>query len=257
MSVRLGAVIAAQAQELRYEPTAKRVRAILAGSVVVDSRRALLVWEPGVPVPSYAVPREDIAAQVGESTLPGEGHGVPGTPVVIAVEGGRQAGGFVCEDPDLAGHVLLAFRDFDAWLEEDEEIHGHPRDPFHRVDLRRTSRRIRVALDGHTLADTVRGALLFETSLPTRYYIPKADVVPELVPSATHTICPYKGEASYWSFAAGGRVFEDLVWSYENPLVDAGPLEGLVAFYDEKFDVTVEDPAPGASVSSEPLEGRE
>ena len=136
---------------------------------------------------------------------------------------------------------MLDFAAFDTWLEEDEVIRGHPRDPYHRVDVRRSSRHVRIELDGRVLADTTRPTLVFETGLPTRYYLPREDVQVELKPSETTTICAYKGGASYWSVPGG----DDLVWGYEQPLPDAAGLAGLVAFYDEKVQVTVDGVGAG------------
>ena len=111
----------------------------------------------------------------------------------------REGVAFAPADPDLAGHVILDHHGFDAWYEEDEPIFGHPRDPFHRVDMRRSSRHVRVERNGELLAESSRAILLFETGLPTRFYLPREDVVLDLQPSARQTYCPYKGQASYWS----------------------------------------------------------
>ena len=90
--------------------------------------------------------------------------------------GERVGAGFRLADADLDGYVLLDFYAFDAWLEEDEPIHGHPRDPFSRVDVRLTSRPVRIELDGEVLAESTRARLLFETLVPTRFYLPREDV---------------------------------------------------------------------------------
>ena len=87
----------------------------------------------------------------------------------------------------------------DAWYEEDERVHGHPRDPFSRIDVRVTSRPVRIELDGQVLAETTRARMLFETGIHTRFYVPKEDVRGELTPTTRRSYCPYKGEASYWS----------------------------------------------------------
>ena len=153
--------------------------------------------------------------------------------------------GFRPEDPELAGHVVLDFAGFDRWLEEDEEISGHPRDPFHRVDVRASSRHVQLLLDGEVLADSTRPSLVFETLLPVRYHLRPEDVRAPLRPSDTRTWCPYKGAASYWSVEVAGRVVPDLLWSYENPLPDAAELTGLRAFFDERLDVVVDgEPRP-------------
>jgi uncharacterized protein (DUF427 family) len=232
---------------LRHEPVEKRVRA----DDVVDSTRAVLVWEPGRVTPLYAVPAEDIAAplELGGERLPVPdgvlhpgipfgAHTAPGEPLSV---GGRIGAGFRLDDPDLDGYVLL---DFDAftWREEDEPIHGHPRDPFSRIDVRRTSRPVRIELDGEVLAETRNARVLFETLIHPRFYLPREDVHVPLEPSDTRSFCPYKGEATYWS-AAGHR---DIAWSYEAPLPDGPLVAGLVAFWDERVDVFVDGRRRGA-----------
>lgn len=222
MTIRMGELLASHNDDFRVEPTRKRIRAVLAGRVALDSRRALLVWPPIGPVPTYAVPVEDIL--LPDQVFPSQ-NALPSP-----------------ADDELAGMVVLRFSNFDAWLEDDDQILGHPRDPFHRVDVRATSQRIQLSLDGQVLADTVRGRLLYETGLPTRYYVPRADILVPLLPTRTHTICPYKGEASYWSFTLGGDAYTDQLWSYERPLADSGVPAGYVAFYDERFELTVHPP---------------
>ncbi|MDA0182842.1 DUF427 domain-containing protein [Solirubrobacter phytolaccae] len=237
---------------LRHEPTAKRVRAELDGATVVDSTDALLVWEPRRVVPSYAVPAADLALAVAIAPgsadvpdgllhpgIPFAAHTAPGEPLTL---GGREHAGFRLTDPDLDGYVLLDFDAFDAWREEDEPIHGHPRDPFARVDVRVSARPVRIALDGTVLAESTRARLLFETLVPTRFYLPREDVRLPLQPSARHSYCPYKGEASYWS--AGAHA--DIAWSYETPLPDLTVIAGLVAFWDERVDVFVDGELRGA-----------
>jgi uncharacterized protein (DUF427 family) len=253
--------------ESRHEPTAKRIRAVLDGGTVVDTTRALLVWEPRRIVPSYAVPADDIAAELvpadaaAADTMGSIGAPMPelsGRPVldpsipfaVHSAEGrvadlrageqNRPGAGFCPADPDLAGYVVLDFSAFDAWYEEDELNLAHPRDPFHRIDVLPSSRQVRVELDGHVLAESSRPALLFETMLPTRYYLPRDDIRAELTPSSTRTYCAYKGQASYWSVAAGDRVVPDIAWAYEQPLHDAAQVRGLVAFFNERLDVIVD-----------------
>lgn len=263
MSTRMRDLLDQALGQLRYEPTEKRVRAKLATETVVDSTRALLVWEPRRVVPTYAVPDADIAAELrpapetgGDAAgllhpgIPFAVHSAAGEPVSI---GGLSGAGFRFADAALAEHVALDFSAFDEWFEEDEPIFGHPRDPFSRVDVRQTSRPIRIELDGERLAETTRARLLYETQVPTRFYLPREDLCVALEPSDLHTYCPYKGEASYWSFDVRGRPRENLAWSYENPLPDAVAITGLVAFWDERVDVFVDGvprPRPGGAVSA-------
>ena len=267
MSVRMRDALMSGLGELRHEPTAKRIRALLGGVPVVDSTRAVLVWEPRRIVPCYAVPVQDLHATLAPATAatsgdPGDvGHRMPdlsrrpvldpsvafavhtadGEPVDVRTDGPTRPGaGFRLADPDLAGYVELDFAAFDAWYEEDEPNVAHPRDPFHRIDVLPSSRHVRVERDGAVLAESSRPTMLFETMLPPRCYLPRADVRPDLRPSPTRTNCAYKGQASYWSCAVGGQVVDDLAWTYEQPLHDAAQVRGLIAFFDERVDVVVD-----------------
>jgi uncharacterized protein (DUF427 family) len=144
-------------------------------------------------------------------------------------------------DGPVAGLVRFEW-DRLTWFEEDEPIYGHPRNPYVRVDALRSHRHVSVALDGVVLADTHSPILLFETGLPTRYYIDMADVAFEhLEPSNTQSLCPYKGVTSgYWSVSVGDAVHPDLAWTYHYPLQAVAPIAGMVAFYNEKLDITVD-----------------
>jgi len=248
--------------QLRHEPTAKRIRAVLGGDTVVDSTRAALVWEPRRIVPSYAVPAEDVrgelvpagpaaagpgddvgvgladvtALRVLDPRVPFTVHSTEGEMVDLHAAGQRWAGaGFRPADPDLAGLVILDFAAFDAWYEEDEQNVAHPRDPFHRIDVLPSSRQVRLELDGQVLAASSRPVML-----PARYYLPRADVTAELVPSSTRTWCAYKGQASYFSASVGGRLVPDIAWSYPDPQHDADRVRDLIAFFDERIDVTLD-----------------
>jgi len=236
-------------RELRYEPTEKRLRAYLGDGAVIDTTRALVVWEPRRVVPSFAVPVGDVAGELVPAAAGDESaadvlhpgiafaaHSTPGSSFDVRL-GDRTLpqAAFAPDDADFDGYVIVDFTAFDRWQEEDEPLIGHPRDPFHRIDIRRSSRHVVIEHDGRVLAESTRPTLLFETSLPTRFYIPREDVVAELEPSRRRTICAYKGEAGY--FAVDGL---DLVWTYQDPLTDAAPIKGLVAFFDELVDVTVD-----------------
>jgi uncharacterized protein (DUF427 family) len=267
VSTQLRRLLASKFGQLRYEPTAKRIRAELGGRTVVDTTGAALVWEPRRVVPSYAVPRSDVdgdlvPASIDDAAGPtGAGFSLsdvtnllvldPRVPFAVHTTEGlavdldaagqhRPAAGFLPGDPDLAGLVVLDFAAFDAWYEEDEQNVAHPRDPFHRIDVLPSTRRVRVELEGQVLAESTRPMLLFETLLPTRYYLPRADVTAELAASPTRTWCAYKGQASYFSVTVAGREVPDLAWTYEDPRHDAIQVRDLVAFFDEKIDVVVD-----------------
>lgn len=137
--------------------------------------------------------------------------------------------------------MLLDLRSFDGWLEEDDEIVAHPHDPFHRIDVRASSRHVRIEVDGEVLAESARPVMLFETLLPTRFYLPREDIRVELAPSDTVTWCAYKGRAAYFSPVVGGRCRTDLAWTIAEPLAEGRQVEGLVAFFNERVDIVVAD----------------
>lgn len=260
MAIALGQTLHRELGSLRYEPTAKRIRARIAGVTVIDSTRAVLVWEPDRVVPSYAVPAEDLDADVQpdpeppassdapilDPTTPFTVHRGDGEPVLLR-SGSTQAHGYRLVDPDLAGYVELDFDGFEAWWEEDEPISGHPRDPFHRVDIRQSSRQVRISLDGQPLAASDHPTLVFETHLPVRFYLPREDVLVDLESSPLSTTCAYKGDASYWSVEVDDHRRDDLLWSYESPHPEAVALTGLVGFFGERVDIEV-DGAPWVGV---------
>ncbi len=146
----------------------------------------------------------------------------------------------------MAGTARFEWAALDAWYEEDEQIFVHPRNPYARVDALRSHRRVRVSLDGVTLAETDTPVLVFETGLPTRYYIDRTDVsFAHLVPSDTQTACPYKGVTSqYWSVQLDSGPIrpehQDLAWAYDFPTRQLLPVAGLVAFYNEKLDIEID-----------------
>ncbi len=261
MAVWLEKHLVAALPSLRYQPTPKRVRAWSSGSLLADSTTAMLVWEPRRIVPSYAVPETDMRAELRpvpsapSADVRSVGFGVggpplldPSVPFTVHTAEGQPLGlvdrgpgvAFRFEDPDLQGFVALDFAAFD-WEEEDEPIVSHPRDPFHRIDIRRTSRRVRLEAQGAVLAETTHARALFEGSFPlTRFYIPRADVRAELRPGSLETACAYKGRATHYTAVLGDLELPDIAWSYEDPLTDATEVSQLVAFYRERLDVLID-----------------
>jgi len=243
--------------ELRYDESPKRIRARLGGIDVVDTTEALLVWEPGWIVPQYAVRADVVHGELvpddreRPTLAPGDPpydsqsgrriHTAPGRALSLRYPGGTALGAaFRLDEAELYGYVVLEFLAFDGWLEEDEQITGHPHDPYVRIDVRRSARTVRVEREGQVLAETVRSLALFETHLPTRYYLPRDDVVVPLRPTTTTSVCAYKGLASYWSADVGGREVEDVAWSYERPLAEVPAITGLVCFAAEGTDLILD-----------------
>lgn len=197
------------------EACPRRVRARLDGRIVVDTLGARYVWEhPWYP--RWAIPVADV-----------DPAGLAADPGHRRLEGGL---------------VALTWGAFDAWFEEDEEVHVHPRSPYVRVDALRSGRHVRVELDGVVLAESDAPVLLFETGLPTRAYLdPTAVDTTRLEPSTTVTACPYKGVTSrYWSVVTPAGRYDDLAWCYDHPAPAVARIAGLVAFYDERVDVVVD-----------------
>jgi uncharacterized protein (DUF427 family) len=231
---------------VRVERSAKRVRAYLAGAVVADSLAPLLVWE--VPYyPTYYFPESDVRAELvadGDPDLHSPSRGDARTLTVLAGSARARGAAARYEDSpieELRGTVRLQWDAMEAWFEEDEVVYTHPRDPYTRVDILASSRHVRVLLDGLVLADSTSPRLLFETGLPTRYYLPRTHVRMGLLErSATVTHCPYKGQAETWSVRIGETVHEDLAWSYPAPLPESQKIAGLIAFYNEKLDIEVD-----------------
>jgi uncharacterized protein (DUF427 family) len=224
-------------------PSPLRVRALFGGQTVADSRRALLVVEQK-RLPIYYFPAEDVRREwLAPSGHQAEhsGHGKATYWNLKVGERVAERAAWSYERPEhaeLAGHVAFAFHKLDAWFEEDDEIFAHPRSPFHRVDVLNSSRKVKVMIDGEVVAESNRPRVLVETGLPLRYYLPKVDVRLNLLTATdTHTRCPYKGEASYWTVTVKGREHKDVVWSYPAPLPGCEKIENLVCFYNEKVDL--------------------
>jgi len=141
--------------------------------------------------------------------------------------------------------VAFYWNRVDAWYEEDEEIFVHPRDPYKRVDVLDSTRSVQVVVGGQVVAETRRARFLFETRLPTRYYIPPEDVRMDLlVPSETVTRCPYKGQARYYSVKIGDKVFSDLVWTYPDPIPECPKIKAYLCFFNEQVDEIRVDGVP-------------
>ncbi len=228
------------------EPVPRRIRALLGDRMVIDTTSALYVWE-WPHYPQYYIPKADIDAdllidenheqhlgrgsarryglQVGDDVRPGVAHLYTDSEV-----------------DGVTGTVRFDWSALDRWFEEDEEVFVHPRNPYTRVDALRSTRTVSVEIDGVQLARSSSPVMVFETGLPTRYYLNRTEVHFEfLASSATVTSCPYKGQTSgYWSVHLGDRVLPDLAWSYDFPTRQLLPIAGMIAFYNEKVDILID-----------------
>ncbi|MGW4518087.1 DUF427 domain-containing protein [Streptomyces sp. NPDC004393] len=225
------------------EPVPRRIRAQVGGRWAFDTRHALYVWEwPGYP--QYSIPLRDLA----EGVLVDDGRAgrlSPGPARRHSLRVGsdvREGAAWVWDQgaPEaLIGTARFRWDAIDAWYEEEEQVFVHPRSPYTRVDALRSSSSVRVEVDGTVLADAPSSVKLFETGLPTRYYLERAYVDwTRLRPSETVTACPYKGRTSgYWSFVSGAAAHDNVVWAYDFPTVSCAAIAGRVAFYNEHVDL--------------------
>lgn len=191
------------------EPHPRRVQALRDGQPVIDTERVLMVHRQGRPL-SYLFRAEDI----GE--LPAE------------------------PEPAAPGFVHVPWDAVDTWLEEGRELVHYPPNPYHRVDCRPTTRRLRVRLGDTTLVDTDDTVIVFETALAPRLYVDPSRVRTDLLRrSQTSTYCNYKGYATYWS---AGEV-ADIAWSYPDPPPESLPIKGFLSFDESKAEVIAQLPA--------------
>jgi uncharacterized protein (DUF427 family) len=227
----------------------RRVRGVKEGEVVVDSARVHMLHESRI-LPVWYFPEEDVRMDLLRET----GHTThcpyKGRSRYYGL-GDVERAAWTYPDPitgmeRLSGLVAFHFEALDEWLEEDEPVVGHPRDPFHRIDVNRSSRRVKVTLDGVTLAESDRPVALFETGLPTRWYLPREDVNMErLEASETRTTCAYKGHASTFSSSEHG----DIAWTYDDPAREVEPIRHRIAFYNERVDIELDGEPQGRPAS--------
>lgn len=225
------------------EPVARRVRAELGGRVVLDTTDALYLWE-WPPYPQFLIPVGDVDpdALVDEEHVSNLSRGrVARVGLRVGDVERPGAGRRYVEStiPGIVDTIRFDFAALDAWYEEDERIFVHPRNPYARVDAVRSGRTVRIELDGLVLAESSAPVAVFETGLPTRWYVERMAVdFSHLRESDTETACPYKGRTTgYWSVQTGEALYPDLAWTYDFPTAPLLPIAGLVAFYDEKVDV--------------------
>jgi uncharacterized protein (DUF427 family) len=192
------------------ERSPRWIRGRLGGETVVDSRDVRMLHQTN-KLPVWLFPEEDVRLDLLPDEAVSRSHGL----------------------------VRIEFGALDEWLEEDEPQPGHPRDPYHRIDVRNTSRHLTVRIGDEVVADTERAVVLFETGLPPRWYVPREDVRAELEPSDHRTACPYKGQAAHFTVAGE----EAVAWSYAEPLREVEPIRDRIAFYDERVDLEIDGEA--------------
>jgi uncharacterized protein (DUF427 family) len=224
---------------IRIEKSPRWVRGLVGGQTIVDSKNVVMVYGER-RLPLYYFPRGDVRTDLLTASADENGVRRFSLPGVDDIAWSHTADGE--EFAPLRDYVGFEWRKVESWYEEDDEVFVYPRDPYHRVDVLNSSRHVKVVLDGEVVADSRRPRLLFETGLMTRYYLPKVDVrLDLLVPSSRVTQCPYKGTAQYYSIKLGDKVHEDVIWYYPFPIAECPKIANLLAFYNEKVDLYVDD----------------
>ncbi|WP_104529060.1 DUF427 domain-containing protein [Blastococcus saxobsidens] len=234
-------------QVIYLERSPRRVRVVLGGETVADSTDVRLLHPPG-RTPTYLFPRQDVRTDLFEPSDRRRSDPALGEGTYWSVQAGdRRAvdAAYSFEQPPesaaaVAALVAFDWDSMDGVFEEDEEVFVHPRDPYTRIDVLRSSRHVLVRIGDVVVADSTRPRMLIESGLPVRYYLPREAVRTELLePSYTTTRCPYKGVAHYWSLRLGERYEKDLVWTYPEPFHDAEAVRGLLCFVEERVDLEV------------------
>jgi uncharacterized protein (DUF427 family) len=235
----------AELSKLSVEPSPRWVRVKAGHETLADSRETQLLLQYGPrSLPTYFFPTK--AVQMARLANPQDQEEKRFWDVVVPGQHLERAAWSFISPPEqlaaLAEHISFTWQhESITWFEEEETVFAHARDPYKRVDALSSSRQVQVQVDGRIIAESRRPTLLFETYLPTRYYIPAPDVnMDYLLPSNTRSACPYKGWANYWSIKVGDKLLTDVVWSYPEPIPENPKIKGLFAFFNEKVDVVVD-----------------
>lgn len=226
------------------DPSERWVRVKFGGEYIADSKRPMLLVQYGPGrLPTYFFSESEIRMDLLAEPQDGKGKRF-WTVTANGKSAARAAWKYLTPPDDLAALkdlITFEWAKMDHWYEEEEEVFVHARDPYKRVDVLPSSRHIRVEIDGTVVADSQRPYLLFETMLPVRYYLPQEDVnMTYLDPADTRSRCPYKGTARYWSVRVGDKTYEDIAWSYPNPIPENPKIEGLLCFFNERVDIYVD-----------------
>jgi uncharacterized protein (DUF427 family) len=229
--------------EPKWIPVAKWVRNRFRCEYVASSKRVML--KRNFPM-VYYFPKDDVNMKLLEKAGQSSESDEWGTPTAWHIEFNsekKENAAWSYEQPtdkapeNIQNYIAFKWSAMDTWMEENEEVFVHPRDPYHRIDVCNSSRHVRIAVSGETIAETRCAVFLFETGLPVRFYFPKTSVrLGMLQPTDHHTHCPYKGKASYYSVTNGADTLKNLAWTYPFPNAEVLKIKALVAFFTEKLD---------------------
>ena len=219
----------------RLDPARRRLRARLGGRWLFDTLDACLFYERGRH-PVYAIPLASLDPNLLETAEDASKHGDGQWWSLRTGDGVRPAVARTwptapADLPFLKNYVAIDMAAADAWFEEDTEIFFKPRDPYRRVDILESSRSLRVEVDGVVVVHTRRPRLVLETSMPVQWYSPRADTkMAYLFESPLQSYCQYKGRARYWDVTISGETYQAMAWSYQDAVLEASALTGLVGF---------------------------
>ena len=226
------------------EPLRRRMRVRFGGEWIADSEDVVLLHESGrYPVAYF--PLADIRPGVLDTENRTTRHGELGPTSWYTVTAGdkstaRAAWTFTGLPEHarlLKGRVAFAWRAMDAFYEEDERIVGHAADPYHRIDIRKTSRHLVVKDGDRVIADTSRPVVLYESGFAPRWYVPRTDVDESaLTPVDGQTFCPYKGLADYYDIGSCKRA----AWGYPEAWPEVAAVSGWISFEPDLVDVRLD-----------------
>ena len=227
---------------LYWEPFPKRLRVVVGGELVADSRRVTALFETGRMM-RLCVPAADVRRELMEP-MPQEDESRAGPLRPYAI-GGKTVAHALASPPqtaaELNGLFVFDLEEADAWYLEDELGYAHPREPYHRFDVHRASRHVVVRAGDVVIAETSTPSMLFETSTPVRYYLPPDAIRMDLLAkSETVSQCPYKGDGQHWHAVAGDRRIEDAGWSLTTPMGDALAIARWFSFYPDRVTIEVD-----------------
>lgn len=223
----------------KLEKTSRRVRALYDNLYIFDTTEARYVWEHPY-YPQFYIP---ISAIKSVSLIKDTAVDDDKSAFLATLNGRSRSTNRVLtfEKGPLSGLVRFDFSALDQWFEEDQPIYVHPKDPYKRLDVLHSTRTVTAKLDGVTIAESSSNMFLFETMLPTRYYMPQTVARWEyLTKSDTTTLCPYKGMANYYNVVVNGKEYKDLIWWYKTPTLESAPIAGHICFYNEKVEMYVD-----------------
>jgi uncharacterized protein (DUF427 family) len=230
---------------LYAEPARRRMRVRFGGAWIAESENVLLLFEPA-RYPIAYFPVSDVVPGTLELTDRFTQHTVLGSTSWYTVRSGeKSARGAAWQYTDLpphaselGGRVAFAWPLMDAFYEEDERILGHAADPYHRIDIRQSSRRLVVRQGDRVIADTKRPLALYESGFAPRWYVMREDIdQPTLMPvERFQTFCPYKGLCRYYDIGDARRA----AWSYPEAYTEVARISGLVSFEPDLVSVELD-----------------